>query len=742
MTQPAAPVPGETIEVMAGPLPRGARWSPVVGEETLQVLDRMSDLDDAGKMKVQNEAVSILARCMPPDQTNAKTTGLVLGQVQSGKTMSFTTVTALSRDNGYRIVIVVTGVTVPLLEQSAARLRRDLGLEQGNRRWKHIQCVPKTIINRAAISDALDEWRDPNVAAKDRQSVLITVMKQHQNLQKVIDVLRTLPLGDVPTLVIDDEADQASLNTKVQTNEESTTYDKLRDLRDCLPRHTFLQYTATPQALLLISIINILSPAFAEMLTPGDAYTGGKSFFIDNPNIVREIPSAEIPTKGVPLTDPPESLFFAMQLFFLGVAAGMDSNDGGNRSMLVHPSVTRAEHAQFHQWVLAAKDEWKDTLGKPADNADRVDLINEFRPAYDDLAQALLGLPSFGELSNRLVRAIRRTQVEKVNAAPGKTPTIDWNHSYSFILVGGAAMDRGYTVRGLTVTYMPRGLGGGNADTVQQRARFCGYWRSYLRYRRVYLEADVFAAFRDYVEHEHDLRSRLQTHRSSGRPLPDWPRPFILDRSLRPTRNNVIDIPYQRRRFGDDWFIAKAPHDSPAAVASNRTLVTALRQKLRFLPDQGNVNRTEHQKHLVAANVPLGELFEQFLALVRFTKFQDSQNYVSLLLLLKTVLEQKPDVAATVYLMSQGAARERSVGQNDEIPTLFQGQAPVNPPKLRGTVYPGDDAIKDSAVITIQIHILTVTRPNESLTDVPTLAIWMPSAFARDIVVQPQGATQ
>src|SRR5665213_1152474 len=623
MTQPAAPVPGETIEVMAGPLPRGARWSPVVGEETLQVLDRMSDLDDAGKMKVQNEAVSILARCMPPDQTNAKTTGLVLGQVQSGKTMSFTTVTALSRDNGYRIVIVVTGVTVPLLEQSAARLRRD-----------------------------------PDVAAKDRQSVLITVMKQHQNLQKVIDVLRTLPLGDVPTLVIDDEADQASLNTKVQTNEESTTYDKLRDLRDCLPRHTFLQYTATPQALLLISIINILSPAFAEMLTPGDAYTGGKSFFIDNPNIVREIPSAEIPTKGVPLTDPPESLFFAMQLFFLGVAAGMDSNDGGNRSMLVHPSVTRAEHAQYHQWVLAAKDEWKDTLGKPADNADRVDLINEFRPAYDDLAQALLGLPSFGELSNRLVRAIRRTQVEKVNAAPGKTPTIDWNHSYSFILVGGAAMDRGYTVRGLTVTYMPRGLGGGNADTVQQRARFFGYKQSYLRYCRVYLEADVFAAFRDYVEHEQDVRSRLQTHRSSGRPLTDWPRAFILDRAMRPTRNNVIDIPYQRRRFGDDWFIAKAPHDSPAAVASNRTLVTALRQKLRFLPDQGNVNRTEHQKHLVAANVPLGELFEQFLALVRFTKFQDSQNYVSLLLLLKTVLEQKPDVAATAVSYTHLRAHE------------------------------------------------------------------------------------
>jgi hypothetical protein len=732
----------ETVEVIALPLPPGARWSPQIGEETVNVLERMSDLNDAGKTKVQNEATSILARCTPPNQPDARTTGLVLGQVQSGKTMSFTTVTALARDNGYRLVIVVTGTTVPLFEQSAARLRRDLGLDQGNRQWKHIQCIPRTVINRTAISDALDEWRDPNVAPRDRQSLLITVMKQHQNLQKLIDVLRNLPLSDVPALIIDDEADQASLNTKVRTNEESTTYDKLRELRDCLPRHTFLQYTATPQALLLISIINILSPAFAEMLLPGSEYTGGKAFFIDHRNLVRDIPPAEVPTKQVPLTEPPDSLFYALRLFFLGVAAGMETHEGGNRSMLVHPSVTRAEHAQFYQWVLTAKDEWKECLNKPETDADRIDLINEFRPAYDDLNQTVSALPSFDVLAGRLMLAIRRTQVEKVNAAPGKTPTIDWNHAYSFILVGGAAMDRGYTVRGLTVTYMPRGLGGGNADTVQQRGRFFGYKRSYLGYCRIYLETDVHAAFQDYVEHEEDVRGRLQVHKSSGRPLTDWPRSFILDRALHPTRANVIDIPYQRQRFGDDWFFAKAPHDSPDAIVSNRALVTALRVRLasEFQPDHGHPDRTEHQKHLVAANTSLSLLFEQFLAPFRFTRFQDSQNYVSLLLLLRAVLEQQPDVTATVYLMSQGMPRERSVDADDEIPTLFQGQAPVNPPSQRGRVYPGDSAIKDSNVITVQIHLVTVIRANETIPDVPTLAVWMPSALARDIVIQPQGA--
>ena len=173
----------------------------------------------------------------------------------------------------------------------------------------------------------------------------------------------------------------------------------------------------------------------------------------------------------------------------------------------------------------------------------------------------------------------------------------------------------------------------------------------------------------------------------------------------------------------------------------NRNLISELRQSLSFQPDHGHANRTEHQKHLVAAAVPLANLFEQFLAPFRFTRFHDSQAYVSLLLLLKTVLEQKPDATATVYLMSQGATRERSVGENDEIPTLFQGQAPVNPPSERGKIYPGDDAIKEISAITVQVHILTVKRPNESIENVPTLAIWMPSAFARDLVIQPQGAS-
>ena len=731
---------GETTTMRFGPLPPGVRWQPIEGNETQMLLERFSDLDAAGKAKVRNEAVSILSRCMRPTQPDSQITGLVLGQVQSGKTMSFTTVAALARDNGYRLVIVITGTTIPLLGQSVGRLRSDLGVDLDHRSWRHIPVSPKAPINRQAVLDALEEWGDARVTAAERRTLLITVMKQHKNLQKLVDLLQTISMADVPTLIIEDEGDQASLNTKIRNSDESTTYQKLVALRRCLPRHTFLQYTATPQALLLINIINVLSPAFAELLTPGDEYTGGHAFFIQCPQLVRTIPPQDLPSPQSPLTGPPESLFEAMRLFYVGVAAGLHCNAGGNRSMLIHPSVKRDDHAQFHHWVVTTKDEWKEILKRPVTDPDRIELLDEFKQAYDDLAVTVPDLAPWSDVKEKLILAFWRTQVEKVNTSSGTTPTIDWSDSYGFILVGGTAMDRGYTVRGLTVTYMPRGLGGGQADTLQQRGRFFGYKRSYLPYCRVFLEAGVVQAFRDYVEHEEDVRGRLMAHRQIGRPLTDWPRAFLLDTAMRPTRNNVIDIAYSWATFGDDWFIPKAPHDSVDAIQNNRGLVGQIESWWTFNADSGNPNRTEHQKHRVAHNLKLTDVYEKLLAVVRFTRFRDSQSYISLLLVLKQIIENDVDTRSVIYRMSGGAARERSLDDTDEIPTLFQGAAPVTPKSKRGTIYPGDSEIRDGNLVTIQIHNVTVGLANgEVIADVPTVAIWVPARYSRDLLVQPQG---
>src|SRR4029078_10953188 len=133
------------------------------------------------------------------------------------------------------------------------------------------------------------------------------------------------------------------------------------------------------------------------------------------------------------------------------------------------------------------------------------------------------------DLCRVLPRVLRGTIVQEVNARGGATPQVNWRQGYAFVLVGGQAMDRGFTVEGLTVTYMPRDMGVGNADTIQQRARFFGYKRPYLVFCRVFLEQSVRTAFEWYVAHDRDIRRRLLVHRDSGRPLSAWRRAFFLD---------------------------------------------------------------------------------------------------------------------------------------------------------------------------------------------------------------------
>lgn len=716
----------------------GARWHPIVGPETIALLHEMAALDDATRDRVRGEAVAVLRGCTPPTAADSSETGLVVGHVQSGKTMSFTTVAALARDNGYPIVIVITGTSRPLTGQSMSRLERDLRLQaRDDRKWQHFhnpRLRPGHDVQ--AITATLADWRDRSVRDAERRTVLITVMKNHQRLTQLNAVLGRLDLHGIPVLVIDDEADQAGLNNLVSQGRQSTTYRCLMALRQLLPHHTYLQYTATPQAPLLINIIDALSPTFAQVLTPGPDYVGGHEFFVQHPGLVRTIPATDIITANTTLTAPPDSLLEAMRLFFLGVAAGrlLDSA-AGNRSMMVHPSQHTLLHADYCRWVNETRAHWLQLLELPEGDPDRRQLIDELRASWADLHATVANLPPLDDLVRVLPRAIRLTRVWEVNTASGPTPEIDWRADYSHILVGGQAMDRGFTVNGLTVTYMPRGVGTGTADTIQQRARFFGYKRRYLGYCRVYLEAGKRAAYQRYVEHEEDLRQRLIEHRRTGQPLNEWKRAFFLSQTLQPTRRSVMDIAYLQSVLSDQWYTPGAPHDSPEAVESNRGVVASFLAGLTLALDPGSSQRSDMQKHDMAESVPLARVFEHLLTRLRITRAGDSQRYTGLLLQVGAYLESHPDAVANVYYMSRGATRDRTVNRDDEIPTLYQGADPVDPPALRGTVYPGDREIKAASGLTVQIHRVRVRRPDGDI-EVSTIAVWVPSEMARDWVVQ------
>ena len=804
----------------------GARWQPVVGPEARSVVDRKQLPRQAGEAVIE-AAASILARGVHPNELQIHRTGLVVGYVQSGKTLSFTTVIALARDNGYRLIITVAGISTSLLSQSTRRLRNDLFVEDvdGYLRWSTFTNPDDTEGNWRSIEQVLDEWRDPQVPDSERPTVLITVMKNHRHLANLFSLLSRLDLGDVPTLIIgveifygvnariwanpvscshitffvgcsllppnrkstgirtirttptlrganqssrtethtpnpllpldlhysirnvhpiiDDEADQASLNTLVNRGRESTTYRRLLELRETVPCHTFLQYTATPQAPLLINIIDSLSPDFVEVLEPGEDYAGGRSFFSESPGLVRVIPYEDVPTDDNPLADPPGSLLDALRVFLVGVASGLvqgRSRSNANRSMLVHPSRETAQHQEYRMWIGQVFAEWRRILALPEVDPDRADFLQDFEDAYSDLAQTVPDLPSFDDLAIMLPRAFRLTSIEEVNTRGRRgTPSIDWSRSYGWILVGGQAMDRGFTVEGLTVTYMPRGPGVGNADTIQQRGRFFGYKRPYLGYCRTYLEHEVLTAFDGYVQHEEEMRRQLQQFCDSGAPLRSWKRAFVLSPDLRPCRSNVIQYDYARGRYADAWFAPRVVLSAPSVIDDNRQAVQTFLNDLTLNLVDGSPNREHAQIHNICRDVPLVHVVDRLLVPYRLTATSDTREITGVLLQLSHALEQNPNEQCVVYRMSPRFARRRSVDDNGRIRNLYQGAAPVSPPELRGSTYPGDMAIHEPEDVTIQIHFLELSQNGETVADnVPVVALWIPRRMELTWLTQDQ----
>lgn len=735
----------ETVRALDDQLPAGRLWNPVVGEQLRGTLRLQTRLTDTERAAIEQQTLSILGKTISPQHPQGSETGLAIGYVQSGKTLSFTCVAALASDNRFPLIIVITGTSIPLFEQSVRRLRDDLRIENPEVhtwRWQFFKNPTVRQNHLIRIRDVLAEWQEPRVA--DKRTCLIVVMKNHRHLNNLVDLLRELDLTNVPSLVIDDEADQAGLNTLVNQDEESRTYQRLLGLRNAMPRHTYVQYTATPQAPLLINIIDVLSPRFIEVLDPGREYVGLIDFFQHNRELVRTIPDDEIPSPDNQLNGAPESLREALRLFFIGVAAGLIlRSPQRNRSMLVHPSRLQERHANYFHWVSAVRSDWLRLLRDEHD-PDRAALLDDFRAAHANLAATYEHLPAFDEMERVLWQTINRTQVWEVNARLGRTPEVVWQSDYSHILVGGQAMDRGFTVEGLTVTYMPRGRGVGNADTIQQRARFLGYKRNYLGLCRVFLESEVQRAYTVYVNHEENLRDQLRRTAAAGQSLVQWRRAFFLDRTLKPTRRNVLSLNYENVNFASEWFYPRAPHFTQSSIEQNRTLVEGFVGSLQFVATEGHGERTDIQRHGYA-RVSLMDLYELLLTQIQLVSPVDSQRYTGLLLQVREYLDRIPNAAANVYLMSWSPAqaqmtRVRSVDENGEIEQLFQGENNESKNFRRGEVYPGDREIRNTEEFCIQIHFLNLQEkpPQDRVLAerVPVVAVWMPADMGMDTLVQ------
>ena len=496
-------------------------------------------------------------------EPNDHPTGLVLGYVQSGKTTAMMALMAEAVDRGYSVIVAFLGSTNLLLQQNSDRITKKLGIDtRSDYRWVALS-NPKGLGAATEISGWLKKGR----------VIFIPVLKHAGRITDVAETLsRVSEIASTRVLVIDDEADQASLNTLVRSGSESRVYGAIDQLRTKLSNHALIQFTATPFAPLLLESDDPLFPRFVEFLEPGSGYTGGREFFIEKSDmVVRYISAAdEQAPKKLPI-ELPGSLERALWNFVIGSAVlSTTIKDSTPVSMLVHPS-SRKDVQERYNFLLIRK---LAHMAKDASLATSADDLPEV--AKGELSRLTTsGIPKLAgdDLITQIRYVLSELKIWLLNSATA-AKKVDWNVSPFHILVGGNKLDRGFTVEGLTVTYMNR-PSSDQIDTIEQRARAFGYRSEFLPFCQFFASARTVKMLRDIVLTEYDLRARLLDAVAAGRSLDQWAREigFLIPVGSKPTRDVVVR---ELAESQSGWYQHRRPSFETETIEKNWRLSEGL----------------------------------------------------------------------------------------------------------------------------------------------------------------------
>lgn len=636
---------------------------------------------------------------------------LVVGQVQSGKTSSFQALMRLARDNGFPLVYLLGGTTKILLGQSVARMRRDFREGQADEEspWDILalpdtsdgRLTPEAVYEKARRN--LDEWTRLGENSPYRRSTVIASLKNIR-VSHVGEVIRRLgeTFPGLRVLVIDDEADQAGINTQVNSDEVSPTHERLTDLQELDVDVAYVMYTATPAAPLLTRIGSALSPDSLTVITPGEGYCGPKELFLQENQFHRPIPEGDEVDPAEPV---PDSLKDALHYFLLAMALlRQESMSPQLRpiSMLVHPSRLRANHLDVANHIQRYLEALSSKLS--AEDGGK-QFASRFQQAksmlgHSDAASDVLSAKTDDDWAEAVYQWMRYVQVALINSdnnPPGLVPGIttpqeitNWNERYGWILVGGDKLNRGFTVHNLVVTYLARNPARTD-DTNLQRARFFGYRQAYGSFLRGWMSMEAHDTYREGSVHNEHMLIKLKEIDDESIPVREWSRVIFSGARTLPTRLSAIDGQSFSIRSIAKWvfvqrdMFVQSPEESSDALAK----VCALRDKFGSQRFAGDVRtRSDREHHSFTA--PLTDVGE-FLSSVVLSAEERAVIDEYLLAILDDAAARGQELSMRVILMDNLVERVR--GQSGQPSSLFTGSDKT-----------GDEHMFDGDMWTVQVH--------------------------------------
>lgn len=485
----------------------------------------------------------------PKDQRSWRRRGMVVGHVQSGKTANYTGLICKAADAGYRLIVVIAGIHNNLRNQTQARIDegfigRDTGrLAHANKAQRQkIIGVGRTDQREFPVS-LTTTLRDFNKAtattftaqlSQINVPVVLVIKKNSSTLKNLLEWLKehsvhqSTQMVSQPMLLIDDEADNASINTAYQRDEVTRINGQIRELLSLFHRSCYVGYTATPFANIFIDP-DTDDEALKQDLFPRDFiigldapsnYFGAQKIFLDaRDQHIRLIEDNEdvLPMKHKidhPVDVLPGSLVEAVRAFIVARAIrNARGQQAGHASMLVNASrftdVQGRLRSRIADVVARIRDAVAVEAGKgPAAlrNPEIAALHATWKREFADAEGA-----DWPSVQARLHEVLVAARVVEVNASK-RAQALDYDHAgehgITVIAVGGFSLSRGLTLEGLTVSYFLR-----NSmmyDTLMQMGRWFGYRPGYEDLCCVWMPADGVGWYAHIHEAMDDLQTQLK----------------------------------------------------------------------------------------------------------------------------------------------------------------------------------------------------------------------------------------
>lgn len=494
----------------------------------------------------------------PHSKDEFRVQGLVLGYVQSGKTANFTSLIAKAADRGYRLIIVLSGIHNSLRAQTQRRLDLELGLvadpkgvgrpDQEHRWWA---------ITSADLKGDFDPRTDAGPLAQGARGIMV-VKKNATVLRRLVHWLNGEVPADLAALIIDDEADQASINTQASMEEAdlgddtgdvapdkeldpSTINGLIRDLIGKFRRASYVAYTATPFANVLINPdaesdrwgSDLFPKEFIISLPRPAAYVGAERVFgrpaledegddVAGLDVVRIVPDSEmldLVPRGRAATaswEPvvTESLRAAMLDWILATAGKVRRLGDGISSMLVHTTQRIAQQNELAAVVGGELNLIRQRWRYDRDSV-RPELLErwntDFRPVTVSM-DASLDAP-FSDIEPHLDDLLTPPDALRMLVLNSESPDLldyEADPHLKVLLIGGNRLSRGLTLEDLTVSFYVREAA--TYDTLLQMGRWFGYRGKFIDLTRLWTTELLISRFRHLSLVEEDLRNQIKIY--------------------------------------------------------------------------------------------------------------------------------------------------------------------------------------------------------------------------------------